>query len=63
MVTMDQFSIASALLSTHGGVPEIAWDVAGEILAEGADLREVFVKVSTNGYEARIQAHEDALAR
>lgn len=60
---MDQFSLAAHLLSTHGGYPEVAWDVAGEILTEGADPREVFVKASTSGFEARMNQAHEALAR
>jgi hypothetical protein len=58
--SMDQFSLAAHLFYAHGGVPEVAWDIAGELLAEGMDPREAFVKVGDFG--SRIHRATEALA-
>jgi hypothetical protein len=38
-----QFAIATALLNGHGGRPEVAWDLAGELISEGVELRALFI--------------------
>lgn len=59
---MDQFSLASALLEAHGGYREVAWKVAGELIAEGVSPEHIFFNLMDDSITARVSAaHEEHL--
>lgn len=50
MDELTQFTIANALLSSFGGRRRSAWVLAGEVLAEGIALEDVFTALMMDSH-------------